>query len=44
MATASSLLKDDAASVHIDNLVPLCEQALDAAESWRSPCAPPCPT
>jgi (2S)-methylsuccinyl-CoA dehydrogenase len=32
MATASSLLKDDAASVHIDNLVPVCEQALDAAE------------
>ena len=32
MATALSLPQDGAATVHLDNLVPLCEQALDAAE------------
>jgi (2S)-methylsuccinyl-CoA dehydrogenase len=32
MATASTLPKDDAATVHLDNLIPLCEQALEAAD------------
>jgi (2S)-methylsuccinyl-CoA dehydrogenase len=30
---ASTLAKDETQSVHLDNLVPLCEQALDAAET-----------
>ncbi|MGE0668703.1 MAG: acyl-CoA dehydrogenase family protein [Sphingomonadales bacterium] len=30
---ASTLAKDETRSVHLDNLVPLCEQALEAAEA-----------